>query len=341
VLHPVAGVLPDGTAFYAPIGTVVTDGVLVTCHLCGRSLRSVTAHLRAHGWTKDAYCAAFGLERGQSLEGQETRKRRATAFAPRLLFEPAIRAGSAAGRKRARTGELTQDAARAAAGRAATGRPVPEQRRAKAAAARACLPPETITRVNRDRASRDLARIAATVAKQRGYPDLGAYVLARAGAGLSLAAISREAGLHKDWLTRHLADVDPTAAAEVQRLRTDRQDAGWLPAITALGFTDVAGYLHERHVVQHHSVNAIAAEAGLSNHAVKAALLRHGIAVSAHATKRNAAQQRSDDLASRLGYSDIERYIAQRRKAGWTWRAISTESGQPSTWLRRRAAATR
>ena len=55
--------------YYAPIGEVVVSGALVTCHLCGRSLRSVTAHLRAHGWTKLAYCEAFGLERGQSLEG--------------------------------------------------------------------------------------------------------------------------------------------------------------------------------------------------------------------------------------------------------------------------------
>jgi hypothetical protein len=52
-------------------------------------------------------------------------------FAPRLLFDPAVRAGSAAGQERARAGELTKDAARAA-----TGRPVPEQRRVKAAAAR-------------------------------------------------------------------------------------------------------------------------------------------------------------------------------------------------------------
>ena len=98
-VRPVAGALPDGTAFYAPFGEVVTiDGALVICHLCGRSLRSVTAHLKAHGWTKDAYCEAFGLERGQSLEGPETRKLRAVALASRLVFEPAMRRGSAAGR---------------------------------------------------------------------------------------------------------------------------------------------------------------------------------------------------------------------------------------------------
>ena len=59
------GLLADGTLYYAPIGEVVVTGALVTCHLCGRSLRSVTAHLRAHGWTKQAYCEAFGLERGR------------------------------------------------------------------------------------------------------------------------------------------------------------------------------------------------------------------------------------------------------------------------------------
>src|SRR6516225_3198927 len=85
------GVLADGTACYAPFGEVIVDGALVVCHLCGRSLRSVTAHLRVHGWTKQAYCDAFGLERGQSLEGPETRKLRAAALASRLVFEPAMR----------------------------------------------------------------------------------------------------------------------------------------------------------------------------------------------------------------------------------------------------------
>ena len=87
-IRPVTGVLADGTACYAPFGEVViVDGALVTCHLCGRSLRSVAAHLKAHGWTKDAYCEAFGLERGQSLEGPQTRKLRAAALTARLVFD--------------------------------------------------------------------------------------------------------------------------------------------------------------------------------------------------------------------------------------------------------------
>src|SRR5262245_53656184 len=203
------GMLADGTPYYAPIGAVIVDGSLVTCHLCGRALRSVTAHLRVHGWTKLAYCEAFGLERGQSLEGPETRKLRAVALASRLVFEPAMRQGSAAGRARARAGALARDGARAATGRglpgqagredgaarAAPGRRMPEQRRRKAAAALAAIPPPLVAQANRDRAARRLASVAAEVARQRGYADLGAFVLARVEAGGSLAAISREAGL--------------------------------------------------------------------------------------------------------------------------------------------------
>ena len=178
-LRPVVGVLPDGTAFYAPIGEVVVDGPRVTCHLCGRSLRSVAAHLAAHGWTKEQYCEAFGLERGQSLEGAETRKLRAAALSARLVFDPAIRAGSAAGRERARRGELTRDAAQAARGRS-----FPEQRRRKAARAFARGPVAAgAGRASRERADQYLAGVAADAARRLGYPDLGTLVLARTGRG--------------------------------------------------------------------------------------------------------------------------------------------------------------
>ena len=90
-VRPVADVLADGTPCYAPIGEVgIVDGSLVICHLCGRQLRSVTAHLKAHGWTKEAYCEAFGLERGQSLEGPQTRKLRAAAFTARQVADVAV-----------------------------------------------------------------------------------------------------------------------------------------------------------------------------------------------------------------------------------------------------------
>src|ERR1700760_1470909 len=229
----VVGVLADGTPYYAPIGEIVSDGTTVTCHLCGRSLKSVAAHLRVHGWAKAAYCETFGLERGQPLEGLETRKRRAASFAPRLIFAPAIRSGSAAGRRRAAAGELSRDAARAS-----TGRPVPEQRRRKAARAAAAASGEESARANRARAARHRAEVADRVAREQGYPSLGGYVLARTAAGASLAAISREAGLHKDWLNRHLAEVDPATAAAVRPGPPGRDGPRWVEAVTARGFAD-------------------------------------------------------------------------------------------------------
>ena len=336
-IRPVVGVLADGTAYYAPIGEVIVDGPRVTCHLCGRALRSVTAHLIAHGWTKEQYCQAFGLERGQSLEGPETRKLRAAALTARLVFDPAIVAGSAAGRDRARRGELTSDAARAA-----RGRPFPEQRRRKAARAVARTPEAAADRArqaSRDRAARHLAQVAAAAAARLGYPDIGTLVRARTAAGASLAAISREAGLHKDWLSRHLDRLDPAAAAAVRQAGPARHDAALLPALRGLGFPgDVAGYLRDRHLVRHWSVNAIAAEAGVSYHAVESALRRHRLTRVAHAAKRHAAAQRAGRVAASLGFPSVAGYVRQRRAEGWTWRAIAAESGQPPTWLRRHAA---
>jgi hypothetical protein len=329
-LRPVVGVLPDGTPFYAPMGEVTTDGARVTCHLCGRSLRSVSAHLKAHGWTKQAYCAAFGLERGQPLEGPETRKLRSASFTARLIFEPPVREGSAAGRERARSGDLTR-----AAAVAARGRPFPEQRRRKNSRGLAAIPPGVIARTNSERAARHRAQVAETVARQAGYPDLGCYVLARTAGGASLTAISLEAGLHKDWLSRHLAEVDPAAAAAARRLCQARPDARWWRAVRELGFTDVPAYLRDRHLEQHRTVRAIAAELGFSQHAVKAALQRHGLGHTSHAAKRHAATERAVKVAADLGYASIADYVEARRRRGWTWNAMSAESGQPQSWLRR------
>jgi AraC-like DNA-binding protein len=334
-VRPVADVLPDGTACYAPVGEVViVDGSLVTCHLCGRALRSVTAHLKAHGWTKDAYCEAFGLERGQSLEGPATRKLRAAALSARLVFDASIREGSAAGRDRARSGDLARDAAAAA-----RGRPIPEQRRRKALRALAEIPPGTIARANAERARRRLAEVGAVAARRAGYPDIRAFVLARVAEGASLAAISREAGLHKDWLSRHLDEIDPGAATALAPLRHGRWDAAWRPVLVRIGFDDVASYLHDRHITRHLTVSAIAAEVGLSHHAVASALRRHRLDRTAHAAKRHAARQRATEIAASLGFACMADYLTQRRACGWTWQAIAAEAGQPPSWVRRQATA--
>ncbi len=329
-LRPVAGVLADGAPYYAPIGEVLLDGGRVACHLCGRLLRSVSAHLPAHGWTKAQYCETFGLERGQPLEGPQTRKLRAAALTARLIFEPAIRAGSAAGRDRARAGELARDAAAAAQGRRH-----PEQRRRKSARAAQQFSAAAAARANRVRADQRLGQIAAGIAAQQGYPDIRSFVLARTQAGASLAAISREAGLHKDWLSRHLAVVDPAAAGAARNLNSGRADAAWFPPLRDLGFTDVASYLRDRHLAGHRTVSAIAAEIGLSNHAVTSALRRHELPVRPHAAKRSESRQRAAAVAAKAGFDSVAAYVTARRLAGCTWQAIAQESGQPPTWLRR------
>jgi ROS/MUCR transcriptional regulator protein len=323
-------VLADGTPCYAPVGEVVADGVLVVCHLCGRSFRSVAAHLASHGWTKDRYCLAFGLERSQPLESAETRKLRAAALTARLIFDPAIREGSAAGRARAKAGDLTKDAAAAARGRS-----FPEQRRRKAAATRTAAPSAIVTRANRARADQRLSLVAQQAASRLGYPDLGSYAADRARAGASLAAISREAGLHKDWLSRHLGRLDPAAARRVEELAAEQSELRWLQAVRELGYPDTAGYLAHRHLEQHQTVAAMAAEVGISRHALEAALRRRGLTPVAHAAKRHAAGQRAAAVASRLGYPSMTDYVKARRADGLTWRAIAAEAGEPQTWLRR------
>jgi AraC-like DNA-binding protein len=137
---------------------------------------------------------------------------------------------------------------------------------------------------------------------------------------------------------RRMTEARPPAA-EAARLRApERPDLRWRPALRLLGYHDVATYLRERHLEQHQTVNAIAAETGLSQNAVRSALRRHGLASVAHAAKRHAARQREAEVAACLGYATIVGYISNRRSRGWTWKAISAESGQPETWLRRHAA---
>lgn len=335
-----AGLLPDGTPYFVPIGEVRADGSRVTCHLCGRAFRSVAAHLASHGWTKVQYCEAFGLERGQSLEGAETRKLRSAAFTARLVFEPAVRDGSARGRQRARTGDLARDAADAA-----RGRPFPEQRRRRSAATTPATARWRIARASRERADRQLAAVAGKVARQAGYPGIGRLVRDRLRAGQSLAAISRECGLDKDWMSRHLPRLDPAtaavAAAVAAARATELPDARWSPVLARLGFADVASYLRERHCTEHLSVNAIAREAGVSFHAVKAALQRHGLEVRSHAAKRHAAQLRRQEVAARLGVDSIADFVERGLGQGRTWREMAEESGQPQTWLRRQVAASK
>lgn len=329
---PVVAVLGDGTPCYAPPGTMVRDGHQVQCHLCGGWFRSVGPHLRVHGWARADYREALGLERGESLEGHATRERRSSALRRRLATDPAVRAGSAAGRALTRTGALTRAAASAAVGRVQ-----PEQRRRKTLRSLAAISPAARAAGTRRAARERLCRVAAAAAHERGFPDLGSLVRARAAAGMSLAAISRECGLHKDWLCRHLATVDPAAARDVAGPALARLDLPWCPVLRRFGYDDVRSYLVARHVDGRLTVAAIAAETGLSRGAVQTALRRHGVPVTAHAAVRGRQRDSAAEIAARWGFADLDAYLTDRRAAGLSWRAIAAECGRPATWVRRQA----
>lgn len=193
------GRLSDATPFYAPLGVLVSDGDRVCCHLCGRWFLSVASHLPWHGWSKDGYVEAFGLERTNPLQGPTTRKRRAAALMARQVTEPAVLQAQRAASERARTGHLTR-----AAAAAARGRPHPPERRSKTLAALACIDRANQARANRARGAAHVAAVARDRVHRLGFSSPAEYFRQRRGAGRSLAAMSRELGQHKDWVARHL-----------------------------------------------------------------------------------------------------------------------------------------
>lgn len=326
----------DGTPSYAPVGTVVRDGDRVQCHVCGRWFKSVIAHLRSHGWHHLAYREAFGLLRGESLEGDGTRSLRATLMTERRKHDPAVQAGCEHGHELVRTGALAE-----AAAKAARGRRHPEQRRRKTLAALAAIDLEARAEGTRRHAVEQLCGIAQAVAEHLGYPTIGALVRDRTARGASLAAISRDAGLHKDWLSRHLITVDPETATAVAASSTERRhnqsDARWLSIVHKLGFADAATYLTDRHTTRHHTAATIATETGLSRSAVESAFRRHGIDRKPHATTRAIRDERAHTIAAKFGFPALADYLANRREAGMSWRAIADECQAPTTWIRRRA----
>lgn len=97
-----------------------------------------------------------------------------------------------------------------------------------------------------------LRRTARQMAVRFGGGSLRDYVVPAVAAGLSLAELSRRAGLTAGWLERHLPDVDPAVAAEVaavqERARRDSRAVGvrWVLRLAELGYADPLDYLRER-----------------------------------------------------------------------------------------------
>jgi pyruvate/2-oxoglutarate dehydrogenase complex dihydrolipoamide acyltransferase (E2) component len=240
------GWLPDGTPHYAAFGRVITAGDHVCCHLCGRWFLSVASHVRVHGWTKDDYLAAFGLEAGNTLAGEATHKRRAAAFTARQVIEPGIQQAQEAARARARSGEPTAAAAVAARGRAHCA-----ERRAKTIAALAAIDNEARAAGTRRRARERLDAVAAAAAADLGFADFTSYVIDRLSGGMSMAAISRsvaaiaaEVSFSRSCvqatLLRHGIPRTPHAGKRHEAEERDRR------VLEAVGFRSLRGYIAAR-----------------------------------------------------------------------------------------------
>lgn len=133
------------------------------------------------------------------------------------------------------------------------------------------------TEKNRGRAQQRRERTAAAVARRFGFPDLSGYVLDRVTIGYSLAEISREAGLHKDWMRRQLPKLDPVLAAWARCPQPARRVRRWSEALGRTGFEELGTYLRQRYLREHRSVSFIAREAGLSRSAVQSGLDAYSI----------------------------------------------------------------
>ena len=67
----------------------------------------------------------------------------------------------------------------------------------------------------------------------------------------------------------------------------------------------------------------MAAEIGVTHHAIESALRRHGLDRIAHAATRYAADERAAQVAAGLGVNSLGEYLRQRRAArrrGGPWR---------------------
>ena len=198
----------------------------------------------------------------------------------RLVFDPAVPRGQRrrAQRARARNSPATPPPRPGAA--------AAEQRRRKARQAMGGIPAAVVAQANATDHAASPGR--GRRGQRHGYRTSDVRPGPDRPAERACAAISREEGLHKDWLSRHLGAVDRGAAAAVLQRGPAREDARGCPSLAGWDSRSPR-YLPDRHLVQHRTMNAIAAEVGLTHHAVGLALSRHGVTPTAHPAKRHAA----------------------------------------------------
>lgn len=228
--------LPDGTGLHAPYGQLVRDPATgrLCCHLCGRWFRSLSSHLRRHGYTAADYRATMGLCRTRPMTSEDLSGAIARRQAAAYRRDPEVRNMLAQGRAMARPGKLTS--ARVADGR---------------------RPPAELAAVRRDaqrrgRQTRDRERdhLVQVRLSENGCADLGEYLRTAYASGVSLVDLQATTGLGTHRLKRAMAAAgivvrrpgDTSLAGRRSRARTAERAAA-----ARVGTDDITAWLVERY----------------------------------------------------------------------------------------------
>jgi hypothetical protein len=269
------GELADGTSYVGQVGVLAydPDADRVQCHLCGRWLRALPAHLvLKHDWRPDAYREAFGLLRGQPLQAAGVSDRQRALARARYQHDP--RVADALGR----ADELRAQGVLQAAVRATAGRDQPlAKRRIHADASR---------RGARARLKQRNARLEQR-ARELGFADLSAYLQARAIDQWQPApAIGAELRIGADTVRSLLAARVPARAGDADR-RTgaahywqgyrNRAEAHATARAAELGYPDLAACLRDRYVVREGSFSDLQELLEVSRRTVGRLLRAYGI----------------------------------------------------------------
>jgi hypothetical protein len=251
--------LPDGTGLHAPLGRLVDDPDTgrLCCHLCGRWFVSLGVHVRAHGYTADAYRDTMQLLRTRPLVSTEMSTSIATRQARAYQDSAQVRERFAESQQLARTGQL--------AWRARAGNLESWQRLERIGTSGAQLAAGRATRARRRE-----AHLAAVLA-ERGAPDLSTFLRTEYTAGASLQTLARTTGLGRRRLRATLTAAGITVrstghnTSAGKRSRAETADA---VAAARVGTDDLHGWLADRYD-QGWSLTRLATAVGHSTHWVR------------------------------------------------------------------------
>lgn len=226
----------NDAGLHAPYGVLARDDDgRVCCHLCGRWFVALGVHVKVHGYTADAYRRDMGLLSSRGLIATPLSERTRRRMRERYQRTAEVRQDLAQGQELARSGQLAR---RRHAVRAQLPEPAQRvrERQEQLAAGRA-----TQEATRRQQLAERLEALGAS--------DLSSYLQAAYGAGASLDALGRAAGLGRRRLREALIDagvlIRPTGvnSAAGKQARAHAADAR---AADRLGVSDLHAWLRDR-----------------------------------------------------------------------------------------------